>query len=200
MLQAGCWAGGGRHPGNGSQPSWPTGSRTGPLQPPSSFPPSLGGRKKVPLTQPPSCPVFVTLTCAFRYGREDLDVLGLSFRKDLFLASWQAFPAAEGSPEQVTRLQERLLRKLGANAHPFSFMVSRPVPTAPSAPRVGLLFVPGEQELLPVKTPPQHTFLSLPQIPQNLPCSVTLQPGPEDTGKVGLGEGEGRFWREEGCV
>ena len=24
-----------------------------------------------------------------------------------------------------------------------------------------------------------------PQIPQNLPCSVTLQPGPEDTGKVG---------------
>lgn len=24
----------------------------------------------------------------------------------------------------------------------------------------------------------------LPQIPQNLPCSVTLQPGPEDTGKV----------------
>lgn len=22
------------------------------------------------------------------------------------------------------------------------------------------------------------------QIPQNLPCSVTLQPGPEDTGKV----------------
>lgn len=33
----------------------------------------------------------------------------------------------------------------------------------------------------------QHTLPSLPQIPQNLPCSVTLQPGPEDTGKVGLG-------------
>ncbi|XP_025032903.1 beta-arrestin-2 [Python bivittatus] len=87
--------------------------------------------------------VFVTLTCAFRYGREDLDVLGLSFRKDLFLASWQAFPPAESTPEPLTRLQERLLRKLGANAHPFSFL-----------------------------------------IPQNLPCSVTLQPGPEDTGKA----------------
>ncbi|XP_055520948.1 uncharacterized protein LOC129715107, partial [Leucoraja erinacea] len=36
--------------------------------------------------------VFVTLTCAFRYGREDLDVLGLSFRKDLFIATFQAFP------------------------------------------------------------------------------------------------------------
>ncbi|EPY84367.1 beta-arrestin-2 [Camelus ferus] len=58
--------------------------------------------------------VFVTLTCAFRYGREDLDVLGLSFRKDLFIATYQAFPP----------------------------------------------------------------------IPQNLPCSVTLQPGPEDTGKA----------------
>ena len=26
--------------------------------------------------------VFVKLECAFRYGREDLDVLGLVFRKD----------------------------------------------------------------------------------------------------------------------
>ncbi|KAK5893841.1 hypothetical protein CgunFtcFv8_006675 [Champsocephalus gunnari] len=66
--------------------------------------------------------VFVTLTCAFRYGREDLDVLGLSFRKDLY---------------------ERLLKKLGQQAHPFHFT-----------------------------------------IPQKLPCSVTLQPGAEDTGKA----------------
>lgn len=28
-------------------------------------------------------------------------------------------------------------------------------------------------------------YLSPEQIPPNLPCSVTLQPGPEDTGKVG---------------
>lgn len=27
--------------------------------------------------------VFATLMAAFRYGREDLDVLGLTFRKDL---------------------------------------------------------------------------------------------------------------------
>ena len=26
---------------------------------------------------------MATLTCAFRYGREDLDVLGLTFRKEL---------------------------------------------------------------------------------------------------------------------
>lgn len=65
--------------------------------------------------------VFVTLTCAFRYGREDLDVLGLSFRKDLFIATYQAFPPVPNPPRPPTRLQDRLLRKLGQHAHPFFF-------------------------------------------------------------------------------
>uniref|UniRef100_A0A3P8U6Q2 Beta-arrestin-1 n=1 Tax=Amphiprion percula TaxID=161767 RepID=A0A3P8U6Q2_AMPPE len=67
--------------------------------------------------------VFVTLTCAFRYGREDLDVL--------------AFPPLPEEKKSLTRLQERLIKKLGEHAYPFTF-----------------------------------------QIPLNLPCSVTLQPGP----------------------
>ncbi|KAM5171779.1 beta-arrestin-2-like [Mantella aurantiaca] len=87
--------------------------------------------------------VFVTLTCAFRYGREDLDVLGLSFRKDLFISTFQAYPPLPEEKKPLTRLQERLVKKLGEQAHPFYFT-----------------------------------------IPQNLPCSVTLQPGPEDTGKA----------------
>ncbi|XP_034404694.1 beta-arrestin-1 isoform X3 [Cyclopterus lumpus] len=87
--------------------------------------------------------VFVTLTCAFRYGREDLDVLGLTFRKDLFVANIQAFPPPAEEKKSLTRLQERLIKKLGEHAHPFTF-----------------------------------------EIPLNLPCSVTLQPGPEDTGKA----------------
>ncbi|XP_039899234.1 beta-arrestin-1 isoform X2 [Simochromis diagramma] len=87
--------------------------------------------------------VFVTLTCAFRYGREDLDVLGLTFRKDLFVANIQAFPPVTEEKKALTRLQERLIKKLGEHAYPFTF-----------------------------------------EIPLNLPCSVTLQPGPEDTGKA----------------
>uniref|UniRef100_H3C138 Beta-arrestin-1 n=1 Tax=Tetraodon nigroviridis TaxID=99883 RepID=H3C138_TETNG len=87
--------------------------------------------------------VFVTLTCAFRYGREDLDVLGLTFRKDLFVANSQMFPSPPDLEKSLTRLQERLMKKLGEHAHPFTF-----------------------------------------KIPLNLPCSVTLQPGPEDTGKA----------------
>ncbi|XP_077826124.1 beta-arrestin-2 isoform X3 [Macaca mulatta] len=107
--------------------------------------------------------VFVTLTCAFRYGREDLDVLGLSFRKDLFIATYQAFPPVPNPPRPATRLQDRLLRKLGQHAHPFFFTVRMPLPSEGQGAGLGLSGV---------------------GIPQNLPCSVTLQPGPEDTGKA----------------
>ncbi|TFK01853.1 sigma non-opioid intracellular receptor 1-like [Platysternon megacephalum] len=67
--------------------------------------------------------VFVTLTCAFRYGREDLDVLGLTFRKDLFVANIQAFPPVPEEKKPLTRLQERLIKKLGEHAYPFTFEV-----------------------------------------------------------------------------
>uniref|UniRef100_A0A8C7MJ94 Arrestin, beta 2a n=1 Tax=Oncorhynchus kisutch TaxID=8019 RepID=A0A8C7MJ94_ONCKI len=69
--------------------------------------------------------VFVTLTCAFRYGREDLDVLGLSFRKDLYISTFQAFPPIAEERKANSRLQERLLKKLGQQAHPFYFTVSQ---------------------------------------------------------------------------
>uniref|UniRef100_A0A4X1UL88 Beta-arrestin-1 n=1 Tax=Sus scrofa TaxID=9823 RepID=A0A4X1UL88_PIG len=67
--------------------------------------------------------VYVTLTCAFRYGREDLDVLGLTFRKDLFVANVQSFPPAPEDKKPLTRLQERLIKKLGEHAYPFTFEV-----------------------------------------------------------------------------
>lgn len=68
--------------------------------------------------------VFGHVLGAFRYGREDLDVLGLTFRKDLYLASEQIFPPTEDSNKRpLTRLQERLVKKLGPNAYPFFFEV-----------------------------------------------------------------------------
>jgi beta-arrestin len=66
--------------------------------------------------------VYAHVLAAFRYGREDLDVLGLTFRKDLFLASQQVYPPTkEQQPKPLTRLQERLIKKLGPNAYPFFF-------------------------------------------------------------------------------
>ncbi|KAK2706135.1 beta-arrestin-1-like [Artemia franciscana] len=65
--------------------------------------------------------VYGHVLAAFRYGREDLDVLGLTFRKDLYLASAKIFPAETALKRPLTRLQERLVKKLGTHAHPFFF-------------------------------------------------------------------------------
>ncbi|KAM3912327.1 arrestin-C [Leptodactylus fuscus] len=86
--------------------------------------------------------VFVVLTCAFRYGRDDMELIGLSFRKDLYVLSCQVYPPLPEDKKPLTPLQEKLKAKLGNNAFPFSFNIAK-----------------------------------------NLPCSVTLQPGPEDNGK-----------------
>lgn len=75
--------------------------------------------------------VFGHVLAAFRYGREDLDVLGLTFRKDLYLASEQIFPQQE-TDRPLTRLQERLIRKLGPNAYPFYFEVPPHCPASVS--------------------------------------------------------------------
>jgi len=47
--------------------------------------------------------------------------LGLTFRKDLYLASAQIYPPDPALKRPMTRLQERLIKKLGDNAHPFYF-------------------------------------------------------------------------------
>ena len=67
--------------------------------------------------------VFAHVLAAFRYGREDLDVLGLTFRKDLYLSSMQVYPPLKEHQKPLTRLQERLIKKLGPNAYPFYFDV-----------------------------------------------------------------------------
>ncbi|NXX21801.1 ARRS protein, partial [Podargus strigoides] len=64
--------------------------------------------------------VYVSLTCAFRYGREDIDVIGLTFRRDLYFSRIQVYPPVE-KPESVSHLQDSLIKKLGKHAYPFFF-------------------------------------------------------------------------------
>ncbi|XP_008294036.1 S-arrestin a [Stegastes partitus] len=87
--------------------------------------------------------VFVTLSCTFRYGRDDMDVMGIAFRRELYLSTRQVYPPLQDREKGIhTKIQARLLRKLGNNAYPFFF-----------------------------------------EFPDNLPCSVALQPAPHDVGK-----------------
>lgn len=85
--------------------------------------------------------VMVMLSCTFRYGRQDMDVMGVAFRRDLFVSTRQLYPELQERAAH-NRVQERLLHKLGPYAFPFFF-----------------------------------------EFPDNLPCSVALQPGPNDEGK-----------------
>ncbi|KAL8574215.1 Beta-arrestin-1 [Nucella lapillus] len=87
--------------------------------------------------------VYAHILAAFRYGREDLDVLGLTFRKDLYLSSMQVYPPlkeqTQTEQKPLTRLQERLIKKLGPNAYPFFFELP---PNAPAS--VTLQPAPGD--------------------------------------------------------
>lgn len=74
--------------------------------------------------------VFGQVVCSFRYGREEDEVMGLNFQKDLFLASEQIFPPPEKRPRDLTKLQERLLKKLGPRAFPFTLVLP---PHAPAS-------------------------------------------------------------------
>ncbi|KAL8187562.1 UNVERIFIED_CONTAM: hypothetical protein K2H54_051125 [Gekko kuhli] len=62
--------------------------------------------------------VYVTLTCAFRYGQEDIDIMGLTFRRDLYFSRTQVYPSLE-KQRPLSDLQTCLLNKLGENAYPF---------------------------------------------------------------------------------
>lgn len=86
--------------------------------------------------------VFVTLACAFRYGSEDLDVMGLSFRKDIWIKRFQVYPAGSHKPD-LSPIHQTLIKKAGGDAVPFRF-----------------------------------------ELPPNLPCSVTLDPGTGDKRKA----------------
>uniref|UniRef100_A0A1L8DLX0 Phosrestin-2 n=1 Tax=Nyssomyia neivai TaxID=330878 RepID=A0A1L8DLX0_9DIPT len=74
--------------------------------------------------------IFGQIVCSFRYGREEDEVMGLNFQKELYLASEMLFPPKEKSQQSLTKLQERLLKKLGPNAYPFTFTIE---PSAPAS-------------------------------------------------------------------
>lgn len=73
---------------------------------------------------------YVTLSCTFRYGRDDMDVMGIAFRRDIHLSTRQVYPPLQDKEQcTLTKVQEKLLRKLGYDAYPFFFEVSTDLKT-----------------------------------------------------------------------
>lgn len=63
--------------------------------------------------------VFVQLVITFRHGREEEETMGLSFKKELILDRVQVYPPEKRDQEE-TKLQSRLIQKLGEGAMPFT--------------------------------------------------------------------------------
>lgn len=72
--------------------------------------------------------VFGQIICTFRYGREEDEVMGLNFQKELYLVSEQIHPPEK--EKEPTKLQERLMKKLGPNAFPFTFKIQPNCPAS----------------------------------------------------------------------
>lgn len=70
--------------------------------------------------------VYIYLACAFRYGSDDLDVIGLSFRRDIWIKRVQVYPPVE-TPTK-TPMIESLLKKVGEQGHAFSFQMPTDLP------------------------------------------------------------------------
>ncbi|CAL1293432.1 unnamed protein product [Larinioides sclopetarius] len=66
--------------------------------------------------------VYGHVIATFRYGREDDEVMGLKFVKELYLASQQIYPPPL-QDDAGSKTQQKLMEKLGTNAYPFNLQL-----------------------------------------------------------------------------
>uniref|UniRef100_A0A8C4ND77 Arrestin-C n=1 Tax=Eptatretus burgeri TaxID=7764 RepID=A0A8C4ND77_EPTBU len=91
---------------------------------PRGSPATLGPRQYL-FKRRTTIKLYVSITGVFRYGRQDMDVIGMPFRRDIYIAHVQLYPQMSDHPLQLTHLQQLLLNKLGPNAFPFTFTVCK---------------------------------------------------------------------------
>jgi len=71
------------------------------------------------------CQVLVTL----RYGREEDEVMGVKFSRELILVSEQVVPS-KNKDIKLSTLQERLIQKMGSSAYAFTFQLLNSAPAS----------------------------------------------------------------------
>uniref|UniRef100_A0A7N5PA18 Arrestin, lateral eye-like n=1 Tax=Ailuropoda melanoleuca TaxID=9646 RepID=A0A7N5PA18_AILME len=70
--------------------------------------------------------IFGQVITTFRYGREEDEVMGLHFSRQLYLALEQIYPGEKR--DNKSELQDKLIKKLGDGAIPFSFELPEKAP------------------------------------------------------------------------
>lgn len=69
------------------------------------------------------------LVTTYRFGREEDEVMGVKFSKEMVIGQEQVVPMVNSKME-LTPVQEKLLKKLGPNAFPFTFTFPEMSPTS----------------------------------------------------------------------
>ncbi|KAG8229174.1 hypothetical protein J437_LFUL009891 [Ladona fulva] len=72
--------------------------------------------------------VFGQVMATYRFGREEDEVMGVKFSKEMIIANGQLVPQRE--EKELTPIQERLVKKFGANATPFTFQFPQHAPSS----------------------------------------------------------------------
>ncbi|KAJ1522924.1 hypothetical protein ONE63_002063 [Megalurothrips usitatus] len=85
--------------------------------------------------------IYGQVTTTYRYGREEDEVMGVKFSKEIILAREQIVPATHHGDDkhELTPVQDKLVKKLGPNAYPFTFKF-------PPASPCSVTLQPGEDD------------------------------------------------------
>ncbi|KAK4885116.1 hypothetical protein RN001_001387 [Aquatica leii] len=73
--------------------------------------------------------VFGQLVTIYRYGREEDEVMGVKFSKEMVIACGQLVPK-KNEKQELTAVQEKLVKKLAPNAYPFTFKFPEMAPSS----------------------------------------------------------------------
>lgn len=75
--------------------------------------------------------IYGQVVTTYRYGREEDEVMGVKFSKEMIIGNSQIVPQlSKHEKQELTPIQEKLLKKMGPNAYPFTFQFPEMAPSS----------------------------------------------------------------------
>lgn len=65
--------------------------------------------------------VFGQVITTYRYGREEDEVMGVKFSKEMVIATGEVVPGNRSEKRDLTPIQDKLIKKMGPSAYPFTY-------------------------------------------------------------------------------
>lgn len=72
--------------------------------------------------------IYGQVVTTYRYGREEDEVMGVKFSKEMVIAHDQIIPPKKS--QDLTAVQDKLVKKMGATAYPFTFRFPEMAPSS----------------------------------------------------------------------